>query len=90
MIQVQKLGYRDQEPDPMERELSHTWPLVFQGLRELDGMKRKDVAEQLGWPLDELKSLVFQLVLSDRDGGRQHDQPPEPPPETRKAITLMA
>lgn len=62
-IQLQKAGYRDSEPEPMGRELSHVWPLVFQGLRK-EGLRRRDVAKMLNWPLDELKSLVFQLVLT--------------------------
>ena len=61
-IQLQKSGYRDKEPEPIDRELSHVWPLVFQSLRE-DGLRRSDIARLLNWPLDELKGLVFQLVL---------------------------
>lgn len=66
-IQLQKLGYRDNEPEPMTRELSHVWPLVFQSLRE-EGLRRRDVARVLGWPLDEFKALVFQLTMSDHNG----------------------
>lgn len=78
-IQLQKLGYRDREPEPMARELSHVWPLVFQRMRE-EGLTRSDVAKALGWPLNELKALVFQLVLSDEEGGQRMSRPVEPPP----------
>ena len=87
MIQVQKLGFRDQEPEPMQRELSHVWPLIFEKLRE-EGTQRRDVAELLGWPLDELKNLVFQLVLSDTNGGNASGQA-GPPTDMRKAMRLL-
>lgn len=84
-IQLQKLGYRDSEPEEMERELSHVWPLVFQGIR-LDGLRRSDVARELNWPLDELRGLVFQLVLSGLSGtGRDASRTsPRPRPSSMR------
>jgi Zn-dependent peptidase ImmA (M78 family) len=90
MIQVQKLGYRDQEPDPMQREMSHIWPAVFGKLRD-EGTTRRTLAETMCWPLDELKSLVFQLVLSDAGGGGGAATPTTvtPPNDTRKLLRLV-
>jgi Zn-dependent peptidase ImmA (M78 family)/transcriptional regulator with XRE-family HTH domain len=85
-IQLQKLGYRDHEPQPMARELSAVWPMVFEGMREA-GLKRKDIANVLSWPLDELKGLVFQLVLSGDDGGGRSTTLPSGSP--RDSIRLV-
>lgn len=87
-IQLSRAGYKDREPEPITRELSHIWPLVFQGLRE-DGMSRSDLAKVLNWPLNELKALVFQLVLSDEEGGQRKGKPTEPPGIPRGAIRLV-
>jgi Zn-dependent peptidase ImmA (M78 family)/DNA-binding XRE family transcriptional regulator len=67
-LQIQSHGYRDAEPEPMAREMSHVWPQVFAALKG-DGMTRNDVAEALSWPARELRSLIFQLVLSAEVGG---------------------
>jgi hypothetical protein len=67
--------------------LSHVWPLIFEKLRE-EGTQRRDVAELLGWPLDELKSLMFQLILSDTNGGNSSGQA-GPPTDLRKAMRLV-
>jgi hypothetical protein len=87
-VQLQKLGYRDREPEPMNRELSHVWPLVFQNLRE-EGLGRSEFAKTLAWPLNELKALVFQLVLSDEEGGQAIRRSVEPTPPQRGAMRLV-
>ena len=78
-IQIQVAGYRETEPEPIARDLSQIWPLVFSALKE-DGICRADLARRLSWPLDELRSLVFQLVLSaDPGGGSAEDSGAAPP-----------
>lgn len=62
-IDIQKHGYREEEPEPMPRELSQIWPTVFAALKD-DGLTRAKLATKLGWPLDELRGLIFHLVLS--------------------------
>lgn len=61
--QIQAAGYRDEEPNSMPRELSAIWPQVFWALKERN-VSRADYARGLSFPLDELRGLVFQLVLS--------------------------
>jgi Zn-dependent peptidase ImmA (M78 family)/DNA-binding XRE family transcriptional regulator len=62
-IQMQTQGYRQHEPKSIARELSAVWPAVFGALKE-DGISRADLAKGLTMPLDELRGLVFQLVLT--------------------------
>ena len=58
-IQLAKQGFRTQEPESMEaRETSLLLEKIFNALRAR-GMSLKEVLEQLGWPLDELKALTF-------------------------------
>lgn len=58
-IQLAKQGFRTQEPEGLqERESSLLLEKVFNALRTR-GISQKDVLEQLGWPLDELKALTF-------------------------------
>lgn len=77
-IQIQNLGYRNREPDPMPRELSSVWPGVFGALRS-EGVTRADFARSLSFPLAELRGLVFQLVLS-ADETPSSDSPRAPTP----------
>lgn len=67
-IQIQTHGYRDHEPDPLPREMSQIWPQIFAALKS-EGISRVQLASMLAWPLSELRSLVFQLVLSGEPGG---------------------
>lgn len=87
-IQLAKLGYRENEPEPMARELSHVWPLVFQGMRE-EGKRRSDIAKLLDWPLQELKALVFQMTISGEEGGQRIASLKAPPPNPRQTIRLV-
>jgi len=67
-MQIQTQGYRGEEPQPAAREMSQVWAQVFASLKQ-EGKGRSDVAAALSWPIKELRSLVFQLVLSSEDGG---------------------
>ena len=77
-IEIQRLGYRVSEPEGIPREMSHVWPSVFRELRR-DGIRRTDIARKLGWPLEQLSSLMFQLVLGVVVGSGTHQSPKLPP-----------
>lgn len=67
-MQIQSHGYREEEPEPAPRELSQVWAQVFSALKQ-EGISRADLAAALSWPTKELRSLIFQLVLSAEEGG---------------------
>jgi Zn-dependent peptidase ImmA (M78 family) len=67
-IEIQRLGYRKAEPERAPRELSQVMEKVFASLRE-EGVSKASLAELLGWPSRELRTLVFQLVVSTESGG---------------------
>ena len=86
-IQIQKQGFREKEPEPIDREMSTVWQLIFAKLRD-EGVKRAHLAKQLGWPLYELQALVFQLILSAESGGGTAAEKTLPPSQ-RQPIQLV-
>ena len=86
-IQMSGLGYRKLEPDSGEREMSQMLEKVLAALRA-KGMRRTDIARELDWPLEELRSLVFQLVIGSSTGGQSapRTEPSPPSPATRLRI----
>jgi Zn-dependent peptidase ImmA (M78 family)/DNA-binding XRE family transcriptional regulator len=60
-IEINRLGFRTSEPDPMERETSRVWQTVLRDLWKRK-VSREAVARQLHLPVDELDSLVFGLT----------------------------
>jgi Zn-dependent peptidase ImmA (M78 family) len=62
-IQLQRLGYRDGEPDGIPHETSQILWKVFATLKE-DGTTRADVARELSVPVSELNRMVFGFVLT--------------------------
>lgn len=60
-IQLNKRGYRTNEPEPIEREESVIWRKVFSDLWS-DKVTKAEVADALLLPLEELENLVFGLV----------------------------
>lgn len=79
-IQMSALGFRRTEPESSERELSQVLEKVFAALRA-KGITRSDVARALHWPIDELRALVFQLVIGATSGG-QEGPPTKPGPRS--------
>lgn len=77
-ISIQKAGYRKSEPQTAPREHSRVWEKVFQALRA-EGITRRDLAAQLCWPLAEVDSLVFGLVVSTMEGGGAGANAQSPP-----------
>jgi hypothetical protein len=68
-IEMSEKGYRRNEPNAMPRESSQVLPKVFDALSR-DGVKRSDVADALGIPVEEIEKVVFGLTLTPLDGGQ--------------------
>lgn len=66
--QMSSLGYRTNEPQGLAREKSVLWKMIFDELWK-DGITKDRIAAELHIPLDEIESLVGELVA----------QPPPPP-----------
>ena len=60
-IEINRLGFRTEEPEPMAHETSHVWRTVF---RELwtRRVTKEAIATELHMPLSELEGLVFGLA----------------------------
>ena len=69
--QISMLGYRSTEPASIEREKSVLWRMVFDQLWK-DGFTKQTIASELRIPLDEIESLIGELVTQ---------QPPKPKAE---------
>tara|TARA_R110002094_G_scaffold57752_2_gene68858 strand:+ start:825 stop:1928 length:1104 start_codon:yes stop_codon:yes gene_type:complete len=65
-IEISRLGYRTDEPEPMERESSLIWQTVFRELWK-DRTTKDDIAKELHIPQQELESLVFGLASPSFD-----------------------
>ena len=59
--QISTLGYRSTEPVGMEREKSVLWRMVFDQLWR-DGVTKQTMATELRMPLDEIESLIGELI----------------------------
>lgn len=59
--QISHRGYRTQEPFPMKREESVLWKKIFEALWK-ERLTKDHVAEQLGFPADEITALVGGLL----------------------------
>jgi Zn-dependent peptidase ImmA (M78 family) len=64
-ININKRGYRTDEPNQIPREESTVWKKVFTQLWN-ERITKKHVADEIGVPVDELENLVFGLVGSTR------------------------
>ncbi len=79
-------GYRTMEPESAPREQSRVFPKIFETLRA-EGVTKRELAARFGWELDELNSLVFNLILSPMRGGGQDT--PAPSPDSRDKLRLV-
>lgn len=59
--QMSSLGYRTNEPHGLEHEKSVLWKMVFDELWK-DGITKDRIAAELHMPLDEIESLVGELL----------------------------
>lgn len=73
--EIQAAGYRTSEPESAPRELSQIFPKIFDALRG-DGIGKRELSEILGWRMEELNALVFNLILSAIRGGSQEGTAP--------------
>lgn len=60
-IELTRRGYRQAEPDGIERETSRVWPKVLSQLWA-DRRTKSDIANDLRIPLDELESLIWGIM----------------------------
>ncbi len=67
-IEIAERGFRNNEPQPAQREMSQLLPKVFAAFRE-EGMTLSDIAETLQIEPQEIDKLVFQLMLVSLEGG---------------------
>lgn len=67
MIEMSKLGYRTNEPNPIPHESSQLLAKVLRGLRT-KGMATVDLARALNTPVEELNHVMFGLVLTPLTG----------------------
>ncbi len=74
--QMSHLGYRTSEPQGLEREKSVLWKMVFDELWK-DGITKDRIAAELHIPLDEIESLVGELVTQ---------APPPPMPGNKRPV----
>jgi Zn-dependent peptidase ImmA (M78 family)/DNA-binding XRE family transcriptional regulator len=67
-VEISERGFRTNEPEPAQREMSLILPKVFASFRE-EGMALNDVAEALQIEPEEIDKLVFRLMLVGLQGG---------------------
>ena len=60
-VQIARLGYRTEEPDPIGRETSQVLEKIFEALHA-EGKARADVARELRIDANDLEAVVFGLV----------------------------
>ncbi len=66
--EMSRLGYRTNEPEPVQRETSQVLGKVFDMLRQ-DGLDKRTVALELHVTVDELNALMFGLAMVPLKGG---------------------
>ena len=76
-IELSRRGYRRSEPDGVAPELSQVLGKVLRALRA-SGVSAEDIADDLGWRLEDLHANVFGLALTAQAGGTQ-SVPTHPP-----------
>jgi Zn-dependent peptidase ImmA (M78 family)/DNA-binding XRE family transcriptional regulator len=85
VIEISKRGYRTKEPNGIQRESSQILDKVFDALGK-QGIRRTDVAKEVGITVSELGSLIFGLVAAPSSVGgerRPLDSSSAPPPKFR-------
>lgn len=64
-IELGRRGYRNGEPDGIERETSIVWRKVLSHLWQ-ERVSKNEIAKQLNIPLDELEGLIWSLTGTPR------------------------
>ena len=84
-IEIQRRGYRTNEPNSIQRETSQVWDKVFSTLRA-KGIGKRKIAQELSISPSELEKLVFGLVIMDV--ATSSSRPRSVRKKTKKANTL--
>lgn len=74
MIEAAEAGYKTQEPEPMDHEVSMLLTKVHNAMRT-DGLSLKNISDDLRVPEEEIKKLFLRLALVPIDGGRRTTPP---------------
>lgn len=71
-IEISSEGFRTNEPDPVEREMSLVWNKILASLRT-KGVDHRRIAADLNWSTADLNEFLFGLgaTFSRIDGGQQ-------------------
>ncbi len=69
-VEMAQRGYLTHEPESAPRETSQLLPKIFSCLYE-EGISRSDVARALTIPISRLDELMFGLVMTGIEGGKQ-------------------
>lgn len=77
--QMSHMGYRTTEPHGLAREKSILWRMIFDQLWK-DGITKDRIAAELHVPLDEIESLVGELVTQP---------PPAPTSDKRPVLKIV-
>lgn len=83
-IEIARRGFRTTEPEEAPREVSLLLPKLLAASHQ-DGIGTTQIAAQLGLPVAELNELLFGLVMTGIEGGRQKT-PPRAPSEGRPSL----
>lgn len=75
MIEISRRGYRTHEPNGSPREASLVLPKVLARLYKEDNLNRSDISEKLSLPPSELEALLFSLVMTGINGGKNSPRP---------------
>lgn len=66
-IEIASRGYRDHEPEEVQRETSQILAKVFAALRD-ESVNKGDIAKELRVPPEEIEQLVFGLTITGLTG----------------------
>lgn len=75
-IEISSCGYRKREPEEAQRESSQVLAKVFGALRD-EGITKKDIANELSIPIEEINQLVFGLTLTALAGSGDYGGTPK-------------
>ena len=85
-IQINKRGYRKQEPDSMPRETSQVLAKAFASLRS-EGVSKSNIATELCIADEDIDEMVFGLILNTV--GRTDLSPKRAQVASRATLTLV-
>jgi Zn-dependent peptidase ImmA (M78 family)/transcriptional regulator with XRE-family HTH domain len=84
-IEMNRRGYRTDEPNGIQAETSQVLGKVFKAMRE-EGVSVSQVARELAVPVDEISKVIFGLILTPLAGT---GTPIVPPTHERPQLHLL-